>query len=452
MNLYTSRRDMLKYSAAAALSIKGMRVFGANGLHNQKPHHTAKAKSIIFLNMRGAPSHLDTFDYKPDLAKNEGKRGKYGNNLLPSVSKFKKCGRSGQYISDMFPNLQKVADDICLLKGMYSAQPNHTQAQTLMHTGNFQFARPSLGAWILYGVGSANNDIPGFISLNPAPGTSQHYGSAFLPTEFQGSSIGGVTRGRGRFSGSDNSAVLPDIENKYISKELQRKQVDFVQFLNKGKLQRERYSPETKGVSESYEMAYRMQFSMPEIMDYEKEKSSVKKMYGVEDGATQAFGTQLLLARRFVEAGARFVEVSHNGWDHHFNLDTALANSCGQIDLPMAGLIQDLKQRGMLKDTLVIWAGEFGRTPEGQGTNGRNHNNKGYTTWMAGGGVKGGLSYGATDELGYEAVEGRMSTHDWHATILHLIGMNHEKLTYNYAGRDFRLTDVYGEVAKEIIS
>ena len=450
MSLFTNRRDFLKCTSAAAFGYKGINVFAAGTGHVQKPHHTARAKSVIFLNMRGAPSHLDTFDYKPALAKNNGKRGQYGNNLLEPITKFSKSGRSGLWLSDYFPNLQKQADELCLLKGMYSAQPNHPQAQTLMHTGNFQFARPSLGAWILYGLGSENKDIPGFISLNPAANTSQHYGSSFLPTEFQGSAIGALSRG-GR-GGSVSSATLPDIDNKYISKELQRKQVDFVQMLNKGKKMRDVYSPETTGVSESYEMAYRMQFSMPEIMDYEKEKSSTKKMYGLEDNNTAAFGTQLLLARRFVEAGARFIEISQGNWDHHFNMKTALPQSCGQIDLPIAGLIKDLKQRGLLKNTLVVWSGEFGRTPEGQGTNGRNHNNKGYTSWMAGGGVKGGFSYGATDDLGYEAVEGRMSTHDWHATILHLLGINHEKLTYNYAGRDFRLTDVYGDPAKEIIS
>ena len=452
MNFSINRRNLLKYTSAsaAAVSFKGFNAFGAGGVHNQKPHHVAKAKRVIFLNMRGSPSHLDTFDYKPSLIKDNGKEGKYGNKLLAPITKFTKSGKSGLWLSDYFPNLQKCADDICLLKGMYSAQPNHPQAQTLMHTGNFQFARPSLGAWILYGLGSDNNDIPGFISLNPAANTTQHYGSSFLPTEFQGTAIGKLARGgRGNSSGS---ATLPNIDNKYISKELQRKQVDFVQLLNKGKKQRDRFSPETHGVAESYEMAYRMQFSMPEIMDYDKEKSSIKKLYGLEDQNTAAFGTQLLLARRFVEAGARFIEVSHGNWDHHFNMRTALPTTCGQTDLPIAGLLKDLKQRGLLKDTLVIWSGEFGRTPEGQGTNGRNHNNKGYTSWMAGGGVKGGFNYGATDEHGYEAVEGRMSTHDWHATILHLLGINHEKLTYNYAGRDFRLTDVYGDVAKDIIS
>lgn len=451
MNFSTNRRNLLKYTSATALGMKGMNIFAADSKHIQKPHHTARAKSVIFINMRGAPSHLDTFDYKPVLAKNNGKKGKYGNNLLGPITKFTKSGKSGLWLSDYFPNLQKQADEICLLKGMYSAQPNHPQAQTLMHTGNFQFARPSLGAWVLYGLGSENKDIPGFITLNPASNTSQHFGSSFLPTQYQGSAIGRLAGGGGR-GGSTGSATLPDIENKYISKDLQRKQVDFVQMLNKGKKNRERYSPETQGVAESYEMAYRMQFSMPEIMDYDKEKSSTKKMYGLEDTNTAAFGTQLLLARRFVESGARFIEVSQGNWDHHFNMKTSLPQSCGQIDLPIAGLIKDLKQRGLLKDTLIVWSGEFGRTPEGQGTNGRNHNNKGYTSWMAGGGVKGGYSYGATDDLGYEAMEGRMATQDWHATILHLLGINHERLTYNYAGRDFRLTDVYGEVAKEIIS
>lgn len=377
MNLTTNRRDLLKYTVAASMTFKGINILAAEGNSGKKAHFPARAKRIIFLNMRGAPSHLDTFDYKPSLTKNAGKKGQYGNELLPSISKFSQSGRSGLWLSDLFPNLQKQADQLCLLKGMYSAQPNHSQAQTLMHTGNFQFARPSLGAWILYALDRDNQDIPGFISLNPAPGTTQHYGSAFLPAEFQGSAIGRVSRRRSR---GTSSASLPDLHNEYISTELQRKQVNFVQFLNKDKKARDGYSPETQNVADSYELAYRMQFSMPEIMDYDKEKSSTKKMYGLEDTNTARFGTQLLLARRFVEAGARFVEVSHNGWDHHFNMRTALPESCGQIDQPIAALIEDLKQRRMLQDTLVIWAGEFGRTPEGQGTNGRNHNNKGYTT------------------------------------------------------------------------
>ena len=444
-----SRRDMLKLSGMATVSYGGLNFSAVGAEKGKVALLPAKAKQVIYLNMRGAPSHVDTFDYKPDLAKQDGKRGKYGMNILASPWKFNRSGRSGLWISELFPHLSKMADEICLLKGMYGTQPNHPQAQTLMHTGNFQFARPSLGSWLLYGLGSINKNIPGFISLSPASGATPHFASAFLPTEFQGTAIGKARRGR---ASASESGQMPNIKNKYISRDLQEKRLAFIQSLNKGKLRKEGKAPQVQGVMDSFEMAYRMQDSMPAIMDLSKEKNSTKTLYGMEEDATAGFGKQCLLARRFIEAGARFVEISHGSWDHHFNMKTDLPARSQEIDLPIAGLLKDLKQRGLLESTLVIWAGEFGRTPESPSKNGRNHNNKGYTTWFAGGGVKGGMSYGATDPLGYEAVDGRLSIHDWHATILRILGLDHEKLTYNYAGRDFRLTDVYGEVAKKILS
>ena len=305
-----SRRDLFKFTSAglATYTFGGVQLSAAtNTPVIGKPHFKQRAKRVIFLNMRGAPSHVDTFDYKPKLSKDHGKSGKYGGDLLGSPWKFNRCGRSGLRISELFPSLGKMADNMCLLRGMHSTQPNHPQAQTVMHTGNFQFARPSLGAWIMYGLGSDNKNIPGFITLGPASGTTQHYGSAFLPTQYQGTVIGKMARGnRG---GGD--AALPNIENKYISKKLQRKQLDFIQSLNKSKLRRDRFNPDVKGIIEANEMAYRMQDSMPEILNYEKERESTQKLYGMDKTETANFGKQCLLARRFIEAGARFVEVTH---------------------------------------------------------------------------------------------------------------------------------------------
>ncbi|MCM8535146.1 MAG: DUF1501 domain-containing protein [Lentisphaeraceae bacterium] len=441
-----SRRNLLKMSAGIA-AVNGLGVYAADSDSKQQALLPAKAKSVIFLNMTGAPSHVDTFDYKPELAKQTGKRGKYGQSMLGSPFKFKQQGKSGLWISELFPELGKMADELCLLKGMYSSQPNHPQAQTLMHTGNFQFPRPSLGSWVLYGLGSQNKNIPGFISLTPPSGKSALFSSGFLPTKYQGTMIGQMSRG-GRGGGSQE---LPNIANKYISKELQSKQVKFMQMLNQNQYKKTGMN-EFKNVHDSIDMAYKMQDSMPAIMDISKEKKSVQKLYGLEESNTESFGKQCLLARRFVEAGARFIEISHGSWDHHFSMKADMTARSNEIDIPIAGLLKDLKQKGLLESTLVVWSGEFGRTPESPTKDGRGHNNKGYTSWVAGGGVRGGMSYGATDPMGYEAVDGRLSTHDWHATILRIMGIDHEKLTYNYAGRDFRLTDVYGEAATQILS
>ncbi|MCH2205879.1 MAG: DUF1501 domain-containing protein [Lentisphaerales bacterium] len=445
MNL--SRRDMMKMSAGlAALNFGGMNVTAVGTSSGGQTDFNAKAKSVILLNMRGAPSHVDTFDYKPELIKKNGTRGKYGQNMLAPLWDFKRSGKSGLMISELFPFLGKMADELCLLKGMFSSQPNHPQAQTLMHTGNFQFPRPSLGSWLLYGLGSLNKDIPGFISLNPASGSTAHYSSGFLPTKFQGTVVGQSSR-----FAEDEGEQLPNIKNKYISKDLQSKQVNFIQQLNRSQFKKEK-NAHVKGVIDSYEMAYRMQDSMPAILDVSKEKKSTQSLYGMDKSNTSKFGKQCLLARRFVEAAARFIEISHGSWDHHNNMKADMEARTGEIDKPIAGLLYDLKKRGLLDTTLVIWAGEFGRTPEAPNKDGRGHNNKGYTSWFAGGGVKGGISYGATDPMGYEAVDGRLSTHDWHATILRVLGIDHEKLTFNYAGRDFRLTDVYGEAAEQILA
>lgn len=423
-----------------------------NPLAPKTPHFPAKAKRVIFLCMTGAPSHVDTFDYKPQLNKDNGKSGLYGGRLLGSQWDFKQRGNNGLWISDLFPEVSAMADDLCLIRSMHCDQPVHPAAQTQMHTGTAQFVRPSLGAWTLYGLGTENDSLPGFVSIAAPPGQSQHYGSAFLPAIYSGTSIGRSGLGGMRNTMARGGASVPDIKNPRLTSKQQRQQLDLIQSLNRDKLNRESYQPEVEGIIESYELAFRMQDALPQLMNVSDESEKTLRMYGADGGESEAFGRQCLLARRFAEAGVRFIEVSHGNWDHHQNLSVDLPNRCREIDKPIAGLLRDLKQRDMLKDTLVIWGGEFGRTPAAQNGDGRDHNNKGFTTWMAGAGVKGGFSYGATDEHGYAAVEDKCHIHDWHATILHLLGLDHEQLTYRYAGRDFRLTDVHGTVAKGILS
>lgn len=425
-------------------------------LASKEPHFAARAKRVIFLSMRGAPSHVDTFDYKPQLQKDNGKQGKYarlrGSRLMGSPWEFSQHGKSGLWISELMPEIAKHADDLCLLSGMHTDLPNHPQAQVQMHTGNHQFVRPSLGAWALYGLGTENANLPGFIALNPGNGSAQHFGSAFLPAIYQAARFGSTSRGRFARRGRGGAQEqVPNIKNPKLDTDLQRLQLDYVQNLNRSNLERHEHQPDVEGVIESFELAFRMQDEVPELMDLNGETKKTKELYGIDGSESDRFGRQCLLARRFVEAGVRFVELSHSNWDHHRNLANDLPARCNEIDRPIAGLLADLKQRNLLDDTLVVWAGEFGRTPHGQGGDGRDHNNKGYTTWMAGGGVKGGFRHGATDPHGYEAVEGKVHIHDWHATILHLLGLDHEKLTYRHAGRDFRLTDVHGVVAKEIL-
>lgn len=457
-----SRRQILQSASAGLgyLAFAGMNMAQAekkivrNPLAPKEPHIKARAKRVIFLCMGGGPSHVDSFDYKPALIKDHGKEGRYGGSLMKSPWEFRQRGESGLWISDLFPEVAKMADEMTLLRSMQCDQPVHSGAVTQMHTGTAQFIRPSVGAWTLYGLGTENDSLPGFVSLNPQVGASQNYGSGFLPAAYSGTKIGQASRpgGGAQRSLGDSKETVPDIRNLSLTKKQQRMQLDLIQTLNKEKLQRDKYQPGVEGIIESYELAFRMQDALPSLMDTANETKATLSMYGIDGGPADSFGKQCLLARRFVEAGVRFVEVSHGGWDQHSNLTADHKSRAEGCDKPIAGLLKDLKQRDMLKDTLVIWGGEFGRTPAAQGGDGRNHNNKGYTTWMAGGGVKGGFSYGATDEHGYEAIENKMHIHDWHATILHLMGLDHERLTYRYAGRDFRLTDVHGNVAKEILA
>jgi hypothetical protein len=410
-------------------------------------HFAPTAKRVIFLCMRGGPSHVDTLDYKPKLIADSGKPGRrQGSQLLGSPWKFQKRGEGGLWLSDLLPNLAKQADRLCVLNAMHTDVPAHPQAFVQLHTGTSRFVRPSLGAWTMYGLGSTNENLPGFVTITPPSGFggSQNYGSGFLPATNQATRLGSEGR-------SITSAVIPNLRRSQGINE-QRTELDLLQQFNAAQRKATLQDPQIDGMIESFELGFRMQSELPQLLSIDEETKATKDLYGIGDRATDDFGRKCLLARRMVEAGVRFVEVTHGNWDQHFNLKTALANNCESIDKPAAGLLADLESRGMLKDTLVIWSGEFGRTPHAQGDDGRDHNNEAFSCWMAGGGLKGGLSYGVSDDYGYEGVENRVSIHDWHATILHLLGLDHERLTFRYAGRDFRLTDVYGNVIREIIA
>lgn len=435
-----------------------------NPLLAKATHFPARAKRVIFLTMRGGPSHVDTFDYKPKLNADSGQSGKRpGTKLLGSKWKFAQHGQSGLWISELFPNVAEHADDLCLIRSMQTDFPAHPQAFLQMHTGSAQFVRPSLGAWTVYGLGTANENLPGFVTLSPPSdvGGAQNYGSAFLPAINQATRIGSGQR-------PIASAAVRNLTGKMPENE-QRRALDLIQTMNRETLARDVVNPEVEGVIESYELAFKMQMQMPGALDLSGESAATKALYGISEGgggrrghdgggggqlnrSPDDFGRKCLMARRLSEAGVRFVEVSGGNWDQHFNLSAGHEANAATVDLPIAGLLTDLKQRGLLKDTLVVCTGEFGRTPHAQGGDGRDHNHKAFTSWMAGGGVKGGLSYGATDDYGYEAVENKVHVHDLHATMLHLLGLDHERLTYRYAGRDFRLTDVHGNVVKEIIA
>lgn len=446
-----SRRALLQ-STSAGFGWLAMQALSANSLRAQtptyrsplapkEPHYTARAKRVIFIFLSGGPSHLESFDWKPEL-KRVGKGGSH--QLLGPVVDFKPAGKSGLMISEVFPHLAEQADHLCLLNGMKTNNAAHQQATVAVHTGNEQFVRPSLGAWITYGLGTLAADLPGYVTINPINehGGAQNYGSAFLPAMFQGTRMSG---GQG---------AVPNIANRRLDDAEQRRQIAFIQETNRRLLAEMPGQPELEGLIESYELAYKMQTSVPNTLDLSGESAATQALYGLDDSATESFGTQCLMARRLAEKGVRFIQLTSTGWDHHNNLKEHFTRGATAIDKPIAGLIADLKQRGMLDETLIVWGGEFGRSSyddKGDG-NGRGHANRGYSMWLAGGGVKGGSKYGATDELGKEAVEGIMDTHDLHATILHLLGLDHEGLTFRYAGRDFRLTDTKGKVHKGVMA
>ena len=431
-------------------------VAGLDPMSPKKPHHAPKAKRVIHLFMGGGPSHLELFDNKPELAKWDGKlppaellkgyRSAFINpnsSLLGPKFKFAKHGQSGAEVSELLPYFSEIVDDCCIVKSMVSDAFNHAPAQLFMSTGSQIAGRPSFGAWSTYGLGSETKDLPGFIVLQSgAKGPSGgfgNWGSGFLPTVHSGVPF--------RSSGD---AVMYLANPKGVDPELQKDTLDTVNRLNRRRLD-VMGDPEIATRVASYEMAYRMQTSAPELMDLSKESKETLEMYGAEPGKS-SYANNCLLARRLIERGVRFVELFHESWDQHGDLTNGLKKNCKDTDKASAALVKDLKQRGLLKDTLVIWGGEFGRTPMVQGGNdGRDHHPNAFTMWMAGGGVKPGLTLGESDEFGFNAVRDKVHVHDLHATLLHLLGFDHEKLTYRFQGRDFRLTDVSGEVVEKMI-
>jgi hypothetical protein len=406
----------------------------------KEPHFPVKAKRLIFVHMNGAMSQHDTFEYKAQLFKDNGKPGPGGGTLTAPKFKFRQYGDTGSWFSELLPNLARHADKLCWLRGLYTDTPAHPQAVVQLHTGsaNAALTRPSMGAWLLYGLGTENQDLPGYVTINPPPnfGGAVNFGSAFLPAHYQGTRINDV-------------GYLPNLKATAPT-ELQRKQLDLIQEMNRDLAATPGAPDAVEGVIESFELAFKMQNKVPQLLDISKEPKKVLDAYGVNDGAAGAFARQCVMARRLCEAGVRFVEICQPGWDHHSNLHKGLIDRCGSIDQPTAALLADLEARGLLDDTLVLFGSEFGRLPAAQGPDGRDHNITGYPMFLTGAGVKRGFTYGATDEYGIKAVEGRMHTTDLHATLLALMGLDHEKLTYKYAGRDFRLTDVKGSVVKEI--
>ena len=419
-----------------------------------RPSHFApKARRVIFLCMNGAPSHVDLLDPKPRLSAANGQPSPRSNaksvRLMGSPWKFSAHGQSGIPFSELLPEIASHADRLCVIRSMQTDLPAHGPASLQLHTGSAQFIRPSLGSWTLYGLGSESQNLPGFISLSPsaANGGAQKYGSAFLPAVFQGTPIGML----GPFGKPLGNLTINDTANPKLSHAQQRTQIDLIQALNRNQLQRDVAHPRIEAMIESFELAFRMQAQVPGLLDLNSESEATRLRYGIGSEPTDFMGRQCLLARRLAEAGVRFIEVNHGDWDDHRGLTDELPKHCREIDRPVAALLSDLHERGLLEDTLVLWGGEFGRTPHAQGS-GRDHNAKGFSLWMAGGGIRGGITYGATDELGYEAVENPVPIADWHATILHLLGLHHERLTYRHAGREFRLTELKGQVVRDILA
>ena len=429
-----------------------------NPLASKPPHFAAKAKRVIFLFMHGGPSQVDTFDYKPLLTRDNGKPLPFDKprvvssqtgNLLASPWKFQQYGQSGAWVSDLFPHVGRCADDLCIINGMWGSNSRHGAALLELHTGSDTFVRPSMGSWITYGLGTENENLPGFITVCPTltHGGVNAYLSSFLPAVYQGTPLGNA-------SIPADKASIPFIKNAdNLPRDLQRMELDLVRELNQDHLSKSGADSALEARINSFELAFQMQAAAPELQSIADESPQTLKMYGIDGGPTQNFGRQCLMARRFAERGVRFVQVSHSyKWDQHGNLKAEHGRNALEVDQPIAALLTDLKQRGLLEDTLVLWGGEFGRTPVAQGGDGRDHNPQGYTMWLAGGGVKPGIRWGMTDDYGYYAVEDKVHLHDLHATMLHLLGLDHLRLTYKYAGRDFRLTDVAGEVVSEILA
>ncbi len=431
-----------------------------NPLMARQPHFPARAKRVIFLFMSGGPSQVDTFDFKPALSKQHGKAVSDKNPTsvyYQSPWEFRPRGSSGMMVSDLLPNIARHADDLCVINSMHTDHSAHPQAILQMNTGSFAFARPSVGSWVVHGLGTENQNLPGFVTINPSfsGGGGLKHSACFLPAACAGTQIGdgGSGSGAGAPLKSLKDFELPFMKNARLDATAQWHQLELVQRLNHERLARDPANGMVEGLISSAELAFNMQREMPEVMSFAKENPKTLEMYGIGDGkATDHIGRACLMARRFCEAGVRFVQVNHDFWDDHTDIFKGHPKHALETDQPVGALLTDLKQRGLLEDTLVLWGGEFGRPPILNKNKGRDHNAVGFTMWLAGGGVRPGIRYGATEETGQTAVQDKMHLHDLHATMLHLLGMDHTRLTYRYAGRDFRLTDVYGEVANGIVA
>ncbi|HVW37809.1 MAG TPA: DUF1501 domain-containing protein [Pirellulales bacterium] len=469
-----SRREALVRTGCGfgAMALAGMladqaRAEGINPLAPRMPHHTPRAKRVIFLFMQGGPSHVDSFDYKPLLAEQDGKQLSFADarviantgmkesahRVMKSPWKFSRYGETGRWVSELFPETARHVDDLCFVHSMHTEGVAHGPATLFLHCGATNLIRPSVGSWIVYGLGSENENLPAFVAIAPSSGNGgpRNFGNAFLPAVYQGIPLGNAGAGA-------SEATIKNLTNARLGSAEQRRQLDLLGRLNAEQLSRRAGDSELEAVIQSYELAWRMQTHAPDALDLSHESAETLEMYGIGQSATDDFGRKCLLARRLCEAGVRYVQVSYGdntanpAWDQHSNLPKH-ADHARAVDRPVYGLLADLKRRGLLEDTLVWWGGEFGRTPyaEKNGT-GRDHNPGGFTMWLAGAGVKPGFAYGQTDEFGHQAIADKVHMHDLHATLLHLLGLDHEALTFRYAGRNFRLTDVAGNVVRPILA
>ncbi|HET6884495.1 MAG TPA: DUF1501 domain-containing protein [Pirellulales bacterium] len=468
-----SRRAALENAACGfgALALAGMlgqdSRAAANPLTAKAPHFAPRAKRVIFLFMQGGPSQVDTFDFKPLLAKEDGKQLNFADarliansgqrqsnqRVMASPWKFARYGECGRWASELFAETARHADDLCFVHSLHTEGVAHGPATLFLHCGAANLVRPSVGSWVVYGLGSENENLPAFVSIAPSSGNGgpRNHGSAFLPAVYQGIPLGNAAT-------SARAATFENLTNTALSPDEQRRQLDLLDQLNGEQLKRAPGESELEAVIQSYELAWRMQMHAPDVLDLSRESAETLELYGIGRQPTDDFGRKCLLARRLCEAGVRYLQVTYGdntanpAWDQHSNLPKH-ADHARAVDRPIAGLLADLKRRGLLDDTLLWWGGEFGRTPyaEKNGT-GRDHNPGGFTMWLAGGGVKPGIAYGQTDEFGHEAIADKVHLRDLHATLLHLLGLNHEGLTFRYAGRNFRLTDVAGRVVEPLLA
>ncbi|MBD3675126.1 MAG: DUF1501 domain-containing protein [Planctomycetaceae bacterium] len=459
-----TRRDWLKTSAAGFGSVAMTALAGqsalnaaASGRSGNLPHFPQRAKRIIFLFMWGGPSHVDLFDPKPMLnhhagqqlsGESVGSNAKQLGELLGTPFRFSQHGESGQQISELFPQLARHADKLCVVRSLHTEGSAHGEALLRLHTGQANLVRPSVGAWVSYGLGRENENLPAFITISPPRGHGgvQNYGNAFLPAQHQATAIGSAEI-------PIKDAKISNLSNDRLSTSIQKRQLEMIQSLNRRHLEREQSDSQIEGLIANYELAFKMQSTMPHVMDLASESRETLDLYGIDSDPTDNFGRQCLLARKFAESGVRYIQVSTDyTWDHHQKVKDGSIAESAKVDRPIAGLLEDLNRRGLLDETLVVWGSEFGRTPMVENGDGRNHHPRAFTIWMAGGGVKGGLSYGTTDDFGYAPTEHPVHMHDLHATMLYALGFDHERLTYRHAGRDFRLTDVHGNIVSDLFA